>query len=1229
MNLKDWKYKRKITIPANSIDSELPYFPCTVYLNEDNFDFTKCTYIDGRDIRFTDSEKNALKFERVEHTPQDVPNVALYEDGDINFDITGGWSKTYNLYGSSGVFTNSEGVLNIANANGSNYVECGCSTVNKIDLTKHDTLAVNIVSNTGYFKLCISPTYREGSNLQSDAQSNGVFLGVKETGKFEVDISDLVGSYYITLWESYTGSTYTSRTATISSVLISTPPAFAKYNVQVPKVSSTNDTEIYMWYGAATKPITYDDLYLYNEGDECLDITGGWIVKASNYTAVAKNSDNLAITQGWVIASIGGAYLYPTKPIDLTDINTITFDYEIDAVYNASGSYSVQLLIGTSPKSLDTLSYKIGYTVTSRTTIDIDVSNITGLQYLCFYGYGAACKLYKAQLKGSLTKELNPVFNKSIEAWQDMTGKAFTYHGDVKLVPDVAKFGKCVYFNGDADYLSVPNSEDWYFGIEDFTIETFINMSESDHNFRICGQRISDSLQWMLVCNSADRKVRLYAIDGSRTCDYRTTTVLPYNKTVHVLCCKKGSNIFIAFGGIMQPLQIDISLTEGEEFCPHIDSVLGIGNVGNDTINDVTLGYMDEFRISKGIARHTSDFEPPTEPYEVDEYTKLLLHFDDYEAMRINSDVANSCYFSKLDIFDNSKTTVVEAELKVNSCVGLIGQRIDVSNGVKDPHINFTPTSVIFNDSTGSPYVHNMDTTDRFHKYKVEVNSTFGAKFYVDDTLITTTPYASLYPVTINRLYFGDGSSSDGGDVDWKSLKYNVDYDADPDNFVEWTPISLPTSQGWTTGGSGATLVFKDEIGKEVTTHGDVKPVKTAYADGARSAYFDGSGDYFTLNSEDDFKFGYKDFCIEATVMLTTTGTYQTIYDGRPLNTNGAYNTLRINPDNTIVYVANNIKVIASTTTITTNHVYKIAVSRHNNVTKLFVNGVQEGSDYMDNTSYLLGESDRPVIGTTAYDITTFLKGNILGMRVTKDRARYTSNYTPPTKFEIDGDDVVLCTNFDTIYDQNYAMIQHMGDTLVDATGNGNNGTNGGTTVIDTEFGKARSFIAGNRIKLGKSGITSDWTALVFGNWTDSGTSEVLLDSVNYVQGETALKLEQGTGNKVIFTQYGYGDYATTIDSPYNTDACLVATRTNNLRFFLEGLYRDSLNVSAECPMYYINSSATSSAIGKFYAVRLSSIARSDAWVKAESLALRKELVIISGELTNALKNSLFFGMNF
>jgi hypothetical protein len=51
-----------------------------------------------------------------------------------------------------------------------------------------------------------------------------------------------------------------------------------------------------------------------------------------------------------------------------------------------------------------------------------------------------------------------------------------------------------------------------------------------------------------------------------------------------------------------------------------------IGQRGDGS--DFLHGRIDEFRVSKGIARWTSAFTPPDVPYDTDVYTKLLLHFD-------------------------------------------------------------------------------------------------------------------------------------------------------------------------------------------------------------------------------------------------------------------------------------------------------------------------------------------------------------------------------------------------------------------------------------------------------------------------------------------------------------------------------------------------------------------------------------------------------------------------
>ena len=122
-----------------------------------------------------------------------------------------------------------------------------------------------------------------------------------------------------------------------------------------------------------------------------------------------------------------------------------------------------------------------------------------------------------------------------------------------------------------------------------------------------------------------------------------------------------------------------------------------------------------------------------------------------------------------------------------------------------------------------------------------------------------------------------------------------------------------------------------------------------------------------------------------------------------------------------------------------------IALVRNGTNFQVYIDGVSVVSttdaDAMPNVSAPL------TFASSAITSTSMFNGKSAGLRITKGSARYTADFTPPTSFDIDGSDVVFCSNFDTIYDEDYVMVQHMGDSLVDATGNGNNGTNVGTTV--------------------------------------------------------------------------------------------------------------------------------------------------------------------------------------
>lgn len=142
------------------------------------------------------------------------------------------------------------------------------------------------------------------------------------------------------------------------------------------------------------------------------------------------------------------------------------------------------------------------------------------------------------------------------------------------------------------------------------------------------------------------------------------------------------------------------------------------------------------------------------------------------------------------------------------------------------------------------------------------------------------------------------------------------------------------------------------------------------------------------------FDFGTSDFTIEFWYRSNTTTAVQMLYDSRPVNTNGAYMTIYRQTDKTIHVYANTAIRITSSETLD-NVWYHIAVSRFAGNTKLFINGVQSGSTYVDSTDYING-ANRPIIGLHGFTSNASpLNGFMQDIRVSRV-ARYTTDFTPP-----------------------------------------------------------------------------------------------------------------------------------------------------------------------------------------------------------------------------------------
>jgi hypothetical protein len=176
------------------------------------------------------------------------------------------------------------------------------------------------------------------------------------------------------------------------------------------------------------------------------------------------------------------------------------------------------------------------------------------------------------------------------------------------------------------------------------------------------------------------------------------------------------------------------------------------------------------------------------------------------------------------------------------------------------------------------------------------------------------------------------------------------------------------------------------------TTQGTFTPFSKP--NGYWGNHFDGTGDYLDLTGSSNLAFGAGDWTIELWYYTLTVASDRIIYDSRPASTQGAYPTI-YQSGTSLFFLANSANLITSSGTIATGTWYHILVSKVSGQTRMFLNGVQQGSTYTDSITYLNGAS-RPRIGDGGVTAGSGVFGYISNLRVIKGTG--VTSVTVPTE---------------------------------------------------------------------------------------------------------------------------------------------------------------------------------------------------------------------------------------
>jgi hypothetical protein len=161
------------------------------------------------------------------------------------------------------------------------------------------------------------------------------------------------------------------------------------------------------------------------------------------------------------------------------------------------------------------------------------------------------------------------------------------------------------------------------------------------------------------------------------------------------------------------------------------------------------------------------------------------------------------------------------------------------------------------------------------------------------------------------------------------------------------------------------------------------------------------------------FGFGTGNFTLEYWYYPTSYA--ETIsMDFRPVNTTGFYPTIYLRATGVTSYYTNGSTVIQSSTTATPlNQWSSVAIVRYNSVTKLYINGTQQGVSWPDAYTYLQGSCTIGCNGFTTAGLNP-VKGYMDEIRIS-NVARYTGDYTPATQPFVADANTLLLINCDGV----------------------------------------------------------------------------------------------------------------------------------------------------------------------------------------------------------------------
>jgi hypothetical protein len=578
-----------------------------------------------------------------------------------------------------------------------------------------------------------------------------------------------------------------------------------------------------------------------------------------------------------------------------------------------------------------------------------------------------------------------------------------------------------VHFDGDGDYLTVPDNSSFDFDA-DFTIDAWIYWAVAAAQTYTCviGGNGSSADGWQIYLQSSNGQL-LWFYDGFPA--GQTGGQVELNNWTHIAATRQGSNLRTFLNGAMVYENTSYTTNTLFQQTSGLGTRIGYDHAAPD--NGYFNGQISDIRVVKGTALYTSAFTPPTEKLTAVSGTSLLTcqsnrfidNSSNAHAITVagNPEISASNPFgqeSEYAVGENKGSVYLNGSsygvVSADTNIQVTGGDFTIESWIYTPDVSGTHAILMADNNTSSGQQFQFRINDNDFQFITWTSSNRGnsqtttvadciipnqwhhiavtndsgtLRVFIDGVLKSTQ---SAWSAVAGSVNLGIGASNDG---DIPFTGYISDARIIKNIVVYTSTFTPPTSP---VGNTNASLylpmdnagIFDKTAKQELTLVGDIATSNTQTKFNDTSIYFDGT-DYISVSdilipSTDDFTIELWAYPTSGSNIGGLVGQYSGSNSGRM--------ALFIDSGTLTAFVGGT----SITASVNINEWSHIAWVRESGTDTLYVNGTSVATGTLPAIQQINTE-----IGRYNFSDREFL-GYIDNLQILNGIAKYTANFTPP-----------------------------------------------------------------------------------------------------------------------------------------------------------------------------------------------------------------------------------------